>query len=802
MAISAGDLTKLRYPYVRRKNTALNIKELNVDGSATIDTFSGGYPRTGYPVTGTSSGWADLGAGKLVRIMDSVTGDIKFEGITRIGNDASNVYIAAHAIGDTGLAREFGSAVAVGDDVEIYDVQPPITFQSILSADGILYKRATREFNVSVPQTSNPRPQVNIGSDKQFYTDDSTAVSVTLDASNSYGYLSGSSLTYQWVLPATATLTSGTLTDSSITIDLLPGNSRIRCRVTDSAVSGTNSSQGNRWYYVNAPTDNPAFSDQYAVEIGNFTVTRQGWTAQFTVSASEGWIPTSRLYTGAPVLFAYDIEYSADGSTWVTTDDESLSRRYFKGYLRSFDSVRYDRVGHIKRVTFTVESLYLYADALPIASQVIQYDATPDNWQQSPYTDINNLFYLITRYHNDTFNEDNDVELYADNANYITPLHAVNQGSMSSALSEVVDNRLGCNLGNRVDGAFTMKPHRSYENDVWRSAQDIRMTLTTRDLIMDSFSYQYNEIMKYGMTNGAFFLAGTTGTPLIGIRGLGAPMQGVSVNQTAGFVATTENDGLERIGHDHQNKNRRVESITLRLLNDGIIEPADMQAINFDLDALDAMEFDILNNTTWIPIEMRYAFPANGNNSVPPLIEVDFEPETKGEPAKKLEPLYSTYTWDFTANDGGWTVDNGSYVASTGFQGAVASTRYQVAIRQEKTAETTIQSVSVTVRMTSPPQVLFSSLGTPTNNDVIIYRDNVAIGNLSSAELDAKYSYFDTPFTTALITIEASEFNNPSDTEADEIFFRFSVATATGSNIVIESASITYTGTNNFTGGA
>lgn len=794
MAISAGDITILRYPFVRRTDTTLNIAPLVAQVTAEIDTFTATYPRGSYPVTNTSAGWADIGAGKLVRITDSVTGAIKFEGITRLGNDATNVYIAGHVDGDSGIALEEASDIVAGDDVTVYQNQIPQTFLSRLASDGTLYKRYDVEFNVSDPQTSRPRPQSNLGSDKQYRVSaGGTKTGIILDGSSSYSYISGT-ISYEWVLPAGVTITSGTTTSSSITVSMDEGIHRIRLRVTDSAITTNPSSQGNRYYYINSP-DEPAFSDDYPVSnINNFILTREGWTAQFTVSGGQDGIPTTRLFTGASVLFSYNIEYSQDGLTWTQTTEEALNRRFYKGYIYTFDDIRYTPNGRIEQVTFTVKSLFFHMDRLPIASQVIVYDATPANWQESPYTDINRLMYTITRYHNDVMNEDNDITLYADNYNYITPLHSINHGSLSSAMRAVVQKRLGCNLGNLSDGTLYMYPHRSYEDSTFRSSQTSRFSFTTQDIFGDSFSYSLNEVMKYQQTNGSFFISGTTGTPVIGIRGLGAPMQGVSINQLPSFFAKTKTEGLERIGHDHQNKNRRFDSISLTLLNDGVVEPAKMDVFNFDLDTIDALDKDVLNNKMYIPIQARYVF--NGNE--PPIITVDFEPETEGKPATELNGG-NAYLWDFTVSDGGFTGNfDGTWVTGEGWKNSASNGDLEL-YKSTASSTTTVLSVTVNVEFVTPSSDTLDSLGSGWLVNGIRTTDTGGneIGTLTDTEMETRYSAFTVAFTTQSFVLTESDTGGGAGTE--NILVNFQVGAS--DVYYIRSIQIEYEGTNNFTGG-
>lgn len=792
MAISASDITKLRYSHIRRKNTKLNIFEPEFAATATIDTITGDYPRGSYPVTSTSVNWTNFGAGYLVRISDSVTGVIKFEGITRLGNDANNVYVAGHVSGDTGLAQEEAYTVTAGDDVTVSRVQIPQTFLGRLGADGTLYKQFDQEFDLADPQTGRPRPQVNFGGDRQYTVSaGGTKTGIVLDASSSFSWL-GNSISYEWVLPTGVTITSGVDTDASITVSMDEGVHRIRCRVTDSGIATLPSSQGNRYYYINSDNE-PAFSDEYTVEnINSFVLTRDGWQAQFTVSASAGGIPTSRLYTGAPVLFSYDIEYSQDGRTWVTTDDEELNRRYYKGYIRRFDSVSYNTEGRIDRVTFTVQSLMIYMDALPIASQVILYDATPTNWQESPYTDINRLMHTIIRYHSDVVTEDNDLSIYADNANYISPIHAVNQGSLSAAMREVVAKRLGCNIGNLSHGQMYTAPHRSYEDSTFRAAQTSQFTFTTQDVFNGQVSFAIDQVMKYQQSNGSFFVADTTGTPVIGIRGLGAPMQGGSINQIPSFVALSKTEGLERIGHDHQNKNRKIQTITLSTFNDGIVEPAALEAFTFDLDSVDAMNTGVLNNTVWLPIEARYNFPDNSMSSVPPRIEIDFEPETEGQPASELIPSnLPAYTWDFTDNDGGWTLGlYGAYVANEGWR---TSAFDRLEITANAGAGTVINSITIVVAIPAGADVLQNSW---LHNLVRLSLSGSGVYTYGQSSMEADYAMLTVPFANKTLVIDNSTVSD--GIEIDEMDVKFEVVT---NDLFIRSISITYTGTNSFTGG-
>jgi hypothetical protein len=673
MTISVGDAAILRYPYTRRTNTTLNIADLELVGTAEIDTFSVTYPRGSYPVINTAgniatgSVWADGKRGQVVRIV-SPSGVVKFDGILRRANSADTVYIAGHVQGDAGLASEFAIPIAQNDIVSVYAQQAPQSFLSALSPEGILLKRFDIPFNASDPQTSSPKPQVNIGVDQQYrVTAGGSVTGVPLDASDSYSWI-GSTLSYSWELPVGVTLASGLLTDPSITVDIDEGQHIIVCRVEDDVTNEP--ARGRRTFYVNSP-DAPAFSDEYTVSrIDEFRLTRSGWQASFTVS---GDIPVERLYTGAAVLFTYDLVYSQDGITWVQTDDEQCSRRSYKGYIHSFSDVLWTLNGRIKSVTFVVKSLLNYLDDIPIASQAIQYADPPTNWQQSPYTDLDSLLQIVMRYHSDVLNEDGDLYRFGL-TELVKPIHAVNAGAFSGAMKEIAANRLGGNIGNISNGQMYMRPHRSYENDSFRSSQTARYTFIKNDLTGGLFRYSLNELMRYSQTNGAFFISGINGEPILSVRGLGAPMQGAGINQTPVFVASTQGDGLARVGHDHQNKNRRFDKITLFTYADGVVEPAYLDAFTIDLDELDALESGVLDQKTFIPVEVRYRFPDNLNSGIPPLVEIDLEPETKGLPATKVtaKPIGGwPFTYDFTLTDGGFINSDpyGQWTNGVGWEG-------------------------------------------------------------------------------------------------------------------------------------
>lgn len=350
-------------------------------------------------------------------------------------------------------------------------------------------------------QNEEPSPVPIIGTDLQAYSDDGSAVSFTLDASGSSSW-NGNSITYLWEFPSGITITSGTTTTASVTIDVDPGVYVIVCTVTDS-VTGKNK-RAERWIFVN-DASNDAFSDAYPVD--NLQI-RHDWNGLNVTFTAHGDVDASYLYTGAHVLITWEYEFSQDGATWTQPSEEALYRKVCKSYVRSFD-VNNDSDG-IKRYDFTCVDMITMCDSLPLAPQALIRTASPSDWTQV-IPDLMNVAFLARQ----TISLNSGATLtmcdfdYDDFDTVTKENFKIQEKSIGEAFRRSARYIPGALVMQSFDGKLLMRRSYSYEPLATRATYPTRFTWNDTD-ILNEIGYNLNEIMRAGFTEGGAFVDGTT----------------------------------------------------------------------------------------------------------------------------------------------------------------------------------------------------------------------------------------------------------------------------------------------------
>lgn len=788
-AVSAPDAAILRYQYRRVTDLKLNIVPLREIGSADIAAGSFTYPRAEYDVDNTST-WSASKRDYFFRIYRGST--IVYEGAMRRnpldnGDGTGTLYMAGHVAGDTGTSNLEAFVIAENDTVKQYDVVVPKSFLSRI-ASGVLYKRWDVAYT---DQNENPRPVCNFGIDRQHtIADGGTQTGIVFDATDSYSW-NGNSLTYLWTLPAGVTITTGTTTTSSITVSATHGVHNIECRVTDS-VTGS-SKRGHRWLFVNDVSNTPAFSDTYPIDGLSIRHDYNGLEVSFT---AYGDVDDSYLYTGAHVLITWTYEFSQDGETWTQPSEEALYRKTCKSFVRDF-AVSEDADG-ITRYDFRCVDAVTMADDLPIANQVMIRNNSPTNWTQVHTRLMNSagLAYQITEFHCSS------VFLVADfDAGDLDTVtrdnYKVNQGSVGEGLRRAARYTPGALFLPALDGRYLMRRSYSYETLATRAGYSTRFTWNDTDIV-EGIGYNLNEIMRAGDTEGGAFVDASPTEAYLFRRGLGAQMQGVTSERMEDFVATSENNGQWYVGQHHAFINRNVDNISFTPMHD-VFDIAERYKHALGISAYDPMTRQVLASDGMMQ-SISYRFPSES------VVEMtaQFLPETIGQDATTItlnpvdttiyNPYQQTYTWDFTANDGGWSADFGTWVTGEGWQAVDRSTYRSLEIYQTQGSNTTIVSMTVNIEFTTPASDTLTS-GVNTN---AIYLTNLGGVVVDQTEMESRYSALTVAFSTLAPQITSSDTSGGYATNSLGALFKVDATDV----FYIRSITIVYTGTNNFTGGA
>lgn len=641
--VSAGDIIKVRYPYSRVSSPLLNIFPLTVSATALVNEPSGiTYPTGVINVDSTSAGWNTSGAGRYVRITSPDGTVRKYTGYTRLPT-STTLRINGINSGDTGQAQETAIAIANNDLVTVYTAVVPGATRSRIDPDtDEILKRWDVEYN---DQTIDPQPRVIRGGNAAQIVNPATGVATfELDASDSVAW-AGHSVTYQWTFPdGGVTITVGTDTDPTITVEVDPGARLINLVVTDTTTSRLQGTS--RILYAVDNDTFKAFNQLYNVSAFTQDFSdRTGWVFSFTVSGTAGTLPTedNYLYIGASVTLSYNWEFSADGVTWVTLDDPDGTRN-FNGFIQSWSDVTTNEDG-VSSITVQVVSLTHYFAQLPLAIQALTEKTTPVNWTEVD-VDLNNtlyyIYYLLDEHSvslarladvrdDDDFEDFRRASMKCDAPNFLQGLQSI------AALVP------GGNIGALSYGAITLRRNISLQDDTYRATTDNRYTFSEPDFVSENdqtpaaIRYNRNPLMRLASLQGGGFvwnaLNDTAG--YLARAGLLAPMQGTQPDTMPDFIAGSLADVQRVVGHEMAYRNRPTESLELPIRCD-LVEPARLEPVLLDMATHDPLDSGLWDNRA-VPLRVERRW-GDLTTAEPPRITLFVEPVTYGQPAPQYIP--------------------------------------------------------------------------------------------------------------------------------------------------------------------
>lgn len=668
-AISANNITRLRYPYHAISNLKVNLFRLVVHSTAKINQASFTYPLLSLTVDNTSADWLDVFAGQYFRITDPTTGALKYEGVVRLFNDTTTEFRIARLVqGDTGRATEIAQSLADNDNITIYTAYVPFAdFSRVDETDPTIFKKRweTEYTALGSPFNANPTPAIVAGAWRQIDASAGTA-QWGVDLSGSYS-LTGAGKAYDHRLDTGVTIVSGVATDASVTVEAAAGQYAYTFTVNDNPNVYPNGSFGVRYYFLNHPTLYPALSDQYAIEIvsdkedldaGGREVVLRVW----------GQDAINTLYVGAPVLMTYDIVTSQNGRVWSELES-GASRRSFSGYVREYQQVTSDS-GGVVGVEVVIVSPMVFARALPIPAQQIQEVAsTVTNWQEIPAS-LNNMrhwFAYLLKWHVVSIGRLHDWD-FSDAVNFKRAAMATAGGNFKAAVDSIAALALGT-FSSSSDGALRFRRNPVVEGTTYRSSVANVFTWTAQD-VRDNLEYTRNPLMRSGQLDGAYTVYGSgTDTAYQGRYALYAQAQGVDKGTMDDFIALSSSDGLQRIGHRFAELNRPTESITVRPrgLTGEFVDVSSLEYHTLDFEEYDPLATGLFNSRRAIPIAITRNWQIDARGVVCDA-SITMKPETQGVAATNL-PIAKTSgggiapiaswckTFDFTVDSGsayGW----------------------------------------------------------------------------------------------------------------------------------------------------
>lgn len=434
--------------------------------------------------TGTIS---DPVEGQTIEFFDHTTGLSK--GKTRIAYGAgsgSTLQIAELSAGS--ILIQDNDTFKVYDEYRIWD--------KLVSATAALNKDSRIAYS---DQGSNPPPVANAGGLWAGFLDSGqTYATVTFDASGSYVIDpdSGGSLTYLWDVDD-GTITVGSTTSSSITVQFPAGFRHVKLTVTDSGNSKSTVRYVPVFVHsrVNSSSDYPK-----SVRLDNRTYTAEGWTCQFQLPVgSEAAL--SNVPDGALVVIWEDEQY---GSTNASYGSNVSNRSHIKfvGYL---DNEQISIDADTNEVIFTAISSLGVLAKTPCLPQLTVQSSAPTTWQELKTNSVYRTLWYLWHWHTTAFTYFDFVRPVSTDLQYTRLATTV----VSNALDQFRDIAGSLNLNATCDrlGRLIMDTEPQLEDSSARSLRTTAYDFTTADMVRVEWTKPHSgsvkQVVGEGITDGS-----------------------------------------------------------------------------------------------------------------------------------------------------------------------------------------------------------------------------------------------------------------------------------------------------------
>lgn len=644
MPIPSGDLELVRESGNQVTLPVINYWPKQVVAAGSITATPTTYPIGQVSVSWSTGTYTDIKVGQLWVIRQS--GNIVSYGVVRLPISSSTVlFIDGKSRGDAGIAEAQLFAITAGQSIEVYTTMPTWSLLSRIVSGGF-YKKFDVPYDGS---GSNPNPVVNIGKWRQSYIDTATGLATfSFTNSRSFTWLTKTITAYLWTLPPEAVITAGSTTTSSITFTLPEGFYTITCQLTD---SGGAIQTGTRPIWVNGP-NYPALTDRYAYAIGSDSQSRKTRTQSLTF---YGDLDINEFLPGFPIHYAeqswFDGQEISDG---VLVDS-------FTGYSTDENNV-FDLPNGEKAMVTDAFSPWSWFEEIPMVSQAIVEVAAPSNW-----TDIlTGLgtpdfigWYIL--HHHSTFLNLFDYEPLLE-VNWYSgdpyPVRKLNWGLNGSTLAEYMNKvalSIGGNVGCASDGTLYLRRDPNIEDQHFRDALDVRMTITVDEnsgiadlsedvqipikLLNNSGQLRLFTLCYDGTTTTAF------GSIAPGYTQMQAPgssdQDSVIVKPETGLDPNSlgwESGGQDKTnrlsGHFLAKANKPTPEISLALnRNMDFFDPAKMLWSRLSIPANWNPRKEALN-TRVLPTNVERSWEQGEDGSFYKSVKLSVEPESFGQPGE------------------------------------------------------------------------------------------------------------------------------------------------------------------------
>lgn len=588
------------------------------------------YPIGEITVTWDDSSWNDILVGQLF-IVRVGSGTLVTYGVIRKSPTSTILYIDGKSRGDAGIAVSQAVGITAGHIITVYSYQPLWALLSRIK-DGKFYKKFDIPYDGS---GSNPSPVCNIGEWRQVWANEDTGYGrVSFDNDNSFAWLSKTITTYSWDIPGTAVVVSGGISQDSITLDLPQGFHKIRCTITDDGGASTTSF---RPVWVNGSSFLP-LSERYAIEIGSDSQDRTGRTMSYTL---HGEIEESDFLPGTAMLFTEDSWFdSQEMESGVLNDN-------FAGFAN--ETYGFGLVDGEKSLEIECSGPFAWLSIIPMVSQAIVEVSSPADWTDIAQTlgTPNFIAWYVLKHHSTFLDMFDYFPLTED-----SPPRKLNWGITGSTVADYIKHTssvFGGNAGCVGNGALYLRRDPNLETSAFRSALDVRMTITIdsdndiSDLtapvqIPINFFNQVGQIRVF-----ALVYTGSQTTAYASIAPGYFQMQAAGSSDEDSFILKPTTDSYFTGGQDGVNatsghllarENNPIKEISLALnRNMDVADPAKMLWFRLSIPA----EWSPVNkgfNTRALPVSVDRSWEQTDGGGWVKNISLSVSPETFGQPGE------------------------------------------------------------------------------------------------------------------------------------------------------------------------
>lgn len=621
------------------------VAQFQYDG-VTVGTYSMVYLNQTVLI-GSTAGASDLGISRVRKYPDS---DTMYIGLSSQGVRLGEVTLTDNAY------------FTVLNDFRVWSKTP------FIDANGETFMDADIAYT---DQNEVPDPVANAGIGFCGTIDPDTGViTVTFDSAASFATAPGASIvSVLWEI-GDGTLTSGTLTDTSITATFPPGFRWVTLSVADDNANGHTCHVP---VFARDPDDDDSID---AFQITRHTITAEG--QELTLRVLEA-LPEA-TYPDGTLVMLWDSE---------PADDEDRTHMLFIGWIQNEEAeIEAQETGLLREVTLHCVDVAGRLKALPGYSQVLTHAASPTKWAEYPSPNMDAMLLFLLQWQTTalaladfTWSGTGATyafpELFADGSNLWEQVDRKAQSMMP-------DYRFTCNRR----GQLKVLP------DPMIQETGDRTIVVQADITVDNYQQLGYTAQRsprlYWLRANAIQASNTETTALFAIAPGTSPGQGNQEQNLSENLAPSQTVLNQATGHHYARLNapQGMFAVTLPLSDNSQFDPARMDWVTLTIPSYVAAQRGLAFNSARCllhQLDVRYSY---GRGGVVRTNTLRLERETSGTPAVTYVPATADpvdnggFTPDDTAPtppsfDGGLPsgvqnialiTDDGRYIVTSNFQ--------------------------------------------------------------------------------------------------------------------------------------